>query len=238
LWGFSITILGAFISLARAVFLAFPVAAAGVTWMAARKGRLQMRGLVALAGAIVTILLLFGPVVLQFVQERFSSLDLSEIGEDESTARRVVGITVALSDVREHPWFGTGTNSFRLLFDWADYWPLPETLEGNEDERGAWIGNTPVRILHDTGVLGLAIFAGFLSTLFLAVRRAVRRAQPSLRMILIALASGLILYVITFQATDATTLSFAWIHIGLMAAATTIVQRQRSGSASSESVLL
>jgi hypothetical protein len=227
LWGFSITILGAFISLARAVFLAFPVAAAFVTWLGVKKARLQARGLVALGAAVVAVLLIFGPVVLHSVQERFSTLDLSEIGEDESTARRLVGITVALTDIKDHPLLGTGTNSFRLLFNWADYWPLPKTIEGDEDERGAWIGNTPVRILHDTGLLGFTMFGGFLLTLLSALRREVRAAQPAVRMIIIALASGLILYAITFQATDATTLSFAWIHIGLLATATTIVQRQR-----------
>jgi len=238
LWGFSITILGAFISLARAVFLAFPVAAAFVTWLAVKKARLQARGLVALGAAAVAVLLIFGPLVLHSVQERFSTLDLSEIGEDESTARRLVGITVALTDIRDHPWFGTGTNSFRLLFDWADYWPLPKTIEGDEDERGAWIGNTPVRILHDTGLLGFTMFAGFLFTLLSATRRALQHAQPSVRMIMIALSSGLILYAITFQATDATTLSFAWIHIGLMATATTIVQRDGVESASAPPALL
>jgi hypothetical protein len=238
LWGFSITILGTFISLARAVFLAFPIAGAFVTWLAARKGRFQMRGMLALAGVLVAVLLLFGPVILQSLQERFSTLNASEIGEDETTARRLVGITVALSDVGAHPWFGTGTNSFRLLFDWADYWPLPQTLEGDEDERGAWIGNTPVRILHDTGIIGLTVFGGFLLTLLSAVRRAVRHAQPSVRMIMIALASGLILYAITFQATDATTLSFAWIHIGLIATATTVVQKEQSGSGSSQPALI
>lgn len=224
LWGFSITILGAFISLARAVFLGFPIAAAFVTWMAARKGRFQMRGVFALAGVLVVVALLFSPVILQSVQERFSTLNASEIGEDETTARRLVGITVALSDVGTHPWLGTGTNSFRLLFDWADYWPLPETLAGEEDERGAWIGNTPVRILHDTGIVGFAVFLAFLSTLLLEVRRVIRDAPDSIRVILIALLAGLALYAITFQVTDATNLSFAWIHIGLLAAATTVAR--------------
>jgi O-antigen ligase len=232
LWGFSIAILGSFISLARAVFLAFPVAVAFITWFAARKGRVQVKALAAVGGAIVAVLLLFGPFLVEEVQDRFSTLDFSEIGQDESTARRVIGITVALSDVKEHPWFGTGANSFRLLFDWEDYWPVPQTIEGNDDERGAWIGNTPVRILHDTGVLGLGLFAGFLWTLFVSLRGAVRSAKPALRMIMIALSTGLILYAITFQATDATTLSFAWIHIGLLAAAAAIVQRQPSESAS------
>jgi hypothetical protein len=224
LWGFSITILGASISLARAVFLAFPVAAAFVIWLAAKKGRFQMRGVVALAGVLVALSLLFGPVVLQSVQERFSTLNASEIVEDDSTTRRLVGITFALTDIGTHPWLGTGTNSFRLLFDWADYWPLPETLQGDEDERGAWIGNTPVRILHDTGIVGFAVFLAFLSNLLLEVRRVIRSAPDSIRLILIALLAGLALYAITFQVTDATNLSFAWIHIGLLAAATTVAR--------------
>ena len=130
LWGFSITILGAFISLARAVFLAFPFAAAFVTWLAARKGRFQMRGVVALAGVLAVVSVAFRPRHPAFRARALQHPKrVGDYGEDETTARRLVGITVALSDVGTHPWLGTGTNSFRLLFDWADYWPLPETLQ-------------------------------------------------------------------------------------------------------------
>ena len=72
--------------------------------------------------------------------------------------------------------------------------------------------------------MGFAVFLAFLSTLLLEVRRVIRDAPDSIRVILIALLAGLALYAITFQVTDATNLSFAWIHIGLLAAATTVAR--------------
>jgi len=224
LYGVLIAFSGALISLARAALLALPLLAVLLIWLAVRKRRVRVRGLALLATGLVAGLLLFGPMVIGLVEERFSTLDLSQVQTDETTARRVVGIKVAMSDVMDHPWLGTGANSFRLMFDWNDYWPSPETAAGELDERGAWIGNTEVRVLHDTGVVGLVVGLAFVVNLLLEVRAVIRRASDSVRVILIALMAGIALYAITFQATDATTLSFGWIHIGLLAAATTVVR--------------
>ena len=232
LWGFLIALLGVMISLARAVLIAFPLVAGLVTLLAVRKGRIHLRGLAVLGGTVLVVLLLLSPVIFSFVRERFSTLDASDIQSDESAARRLVGFSVALSDVAEHPLLGTGANSFRLLFDWADYWPVPDTLEGLPDERGAWIGNTIVRVLHDTGIAGFATMAGFLITLMREMRRVIRTSSDSVRFVSIALLAGLGLYAITFQTTDGTTLSFAWVHTGLLATAIAIAGRPNHGELS------
>lgn len=232
LWGFLIALLGALISLARAVLIAFPLVAVLVTVLAVRKGRMNLRGLTVLAGIVLAVLLLLSPLILNFVQERFSTLDVSDIQTDSTTARRLIGFSVAFSDVAEHPLLGTGANSFRLLFDWEDYWPVPETIEGLPDERGAWIGNTVVRVLHDTGVVGFIMVAGFLITLIKEMRRVIRTSSHSVRVVVIALLAGLGLYSITFQTTDATTLSFAWVHTGLLATAIAIAGRPTHGEVS------
>jgi O-antigen ligase len=230
--GVLIALLGTFVSLARAALLASPLAAGLLIWLAVKQGRVRVRGLTLLAAAVIAVLLVISPLVLGIVEERFSTLDLSDVSTDESTARRVVGISAAMSDIRAHPWFGTGANSFRLLFDWNDYWPTPVTAEGELDERGAWIGNTTVRVLHDTGIVGFAVFLAFLSKLVLEVRKVIRDASDSTRVVLIALLAGLALYAITFQVTDATNLSFAWIHIGLLAAATTVASGRKRNTLS------
>ncbi len=99
-------------------------------------------------------------------------------------------------------------------------------MQGENDVAG-WVGNTPLRILHDTGVVGLVIFLAFLWTLARAVRQAVRKAEYQTRTILTALSAGLLLYAITFQATEATILAFTWVHLGLLAAAVKVVQLSR-----------
>lgn len=222
--GVLIALLGTLVSLARAALLALPVAASFLIWLAVKQGRVRVRGLAFLATAAIAVFLLISPFLLDLVQQRFSTLSLSDVSEDESTARRIVGITGAMNDITAHPWLGSGTNSFRLLFDWNDYWPIPPTAEGELDERGAWIGNTVVRVLHDTGIVGFAVFSMFLVTLVLEVRKIIRDTSNSVRVAVIALLAGLALYAITFQVTDATNLSFAWIHIGLLAAATTVAR--------------
>ena len=116
---------------------------------------------------------------------------------------------------------GTGmAQAFQLFFDWDDYLP---GMQGENDVAG-WVGNTPLRILHDTGIIGLAIFLGFLIALARAVRKAVRNAGHDSRTIMIALSAGLVLYAITFQATEATILAFTWVHLGLLAAAVKVIQ--------------
>ncbi|MGH9537761.1 MAG: hypothetical protein ACRD3H_07545, partial [Terriglobales bacterium] len=104
-----------------------------------------------------------------------------------------------------------------------------------ESEAGGWVGNTPLRILHDTGVVGLAIFLLFLGFLARGVQKAIRIASPQTQTVLIALAAGLLLYAITFQATEATILAFTWVHLGLIAAAVRLVKRTHSISEASPS---
>jgi O-antigen ligase len=135
-------------------------------------------------------------------------------------------MAVAAEDVKAHPVLGTGTASFQLFFDWDDYIPA---MKG-DSEAGGWVGNTPLRILHDTGLVGLAIFLLFLGFLARAVQKSVRTASASTRPVLLALSAGLLLYAITFQATEATILAFSWVHLGLLAAAVRLVERSNSMS--------
>jgi hypothetical protein len=90
------------------------------------------------------------------------------------------------------------------------------------DEPG-WISNTPLRILHDTGIVGLIAFLLFSVMLYAAARRALRLVTGRTAAAVTALLGGSVLYAITFQATEATMLAFTWIHIGLLAAAVTIL---------------
>jgi oligosaccharide repeat unit polymerase len=223
-FGFAVTMLGTIISLARSVFLAFPVAALFVVWIALRKGQLQLRKLLPMALGAVLVLLITSPFILGVVRERFSTIDPAQLASDSTTLYRIVQIAAALKDVQAHPILGTGTASFQLFFDWNDY--IPGMREETDDAAG-WVSSTPVRILHDTGLVGLIIFTGFLGSLAAAVYKAGHVAGPQTKVALMALSAGLLLYAITFQATEATILAFTWVHLGLLAAAVALVQSSR-----------
>jgi hypothetical protein len=77
--------------------------------------------------------------------------------------------------------------------------------------------------LHDTGAIGLAIFLAFLVKLLREGVKTLKRTRnrEDLRNIG-ALLSGWVVLLVAFQATDATTMAFPWVHLGLLAAATRI----------------
>ena len=220
IWGMALCLLGALISLARSVLLALPIAAAFVLWIVYKSGRVQFRSLVRLALVMGVLALIVSPFILNFVVERFSSIDLEEFSSDSSTLTRLVQTAVGVEDVRAHPILGTGTDSFQLFFDWDDYMPGM----GGDTGAGGWLGNTPLRILHDTGIIGLSIFLLFLGSLASAARKAFKIGDLQTKTVLLALSGGLILYAITFQATEATMLAFTWVHFGLLAAVVEIVR--------------
>ena len=128
-------------------------------------------------------------------------------------------MVVAVQDVQAHPLLGTGTASFQLLFNWLDY---------QGEDLGGWVGNTPLRILHDTGVISL--------TIFLAVRwfPPVDGSQDNSQFFrrtgiaIIALEAGLLVYAITFQSSEASLLAFTWAHFGLLSTAIATAQPRHS----------
>ena len=67
--------------------------------------------------------------------------------------------------------------------------------------------------MHDTGIVGFGLFAGFLLSLGLAARKILRTVEaPELLALLVACG----VYLLTFQATEGTLLGFSWVHLGLI----------------------
>jgi O-antigen ligase len=82
-----------------------------------------------------------------------------------------------------------------------------------------WIGNTEMRVLHDTGALGLGVFLLFLLALAVGARKILKRkSNPELTALLFAA----LVYCISYQATEGTLLAFTWIHLGLIGCALSI----------------
>jgi len=109
-------------------------------------------------------------------------------------------------DIATLPMLGNGTASFQLGFDYKDFG------YGDVDVNG-WIGNTELRILHDTGIIGLAVFAWFL---FWVAVKGVRIIRSDPDPGLIGLVLSAVVYCISFQATEGSMMTFPWIHIGLI----------------------
>jgi hypothetical protein len=216
--GVTLGLVGAFISLARSVLLALPVPVVILLWVSFKKGHFQLRRLLPIAIGVALVLVMLSPLLLDYAQERFSTLGVSDDSTDYTTAGRLLQMEIALENVSEHPLFGQGTSSFQLLFRMSDL----GIFVNYEDDDIGWISNTPVRVLHDTGVVGLVVFLIFLGTLARYTFRAIGVATRRTKMSIVALSAGLLLYAITFQATEATLLTFTWIHLGLLAAAATV----------------
>jgi O-antigen ligase len=142
-------------------------------------------------------------------------VDISDISADDDTRVRVLTLGLAADGMIEHPILGNGTSSYQLQFSAADI--------GGGEEAG-WIGNTELRVLYDTGSVGLVLFTGFLFYLILGVKRHLKKENvPELEALTIA---GL-LYCVSFQFTEGTLLAFCWVHLGLLAAGLGVFQGLR-----------
>jgi O-antigen ligase len=216
--GLTVCLVAVFFSLARAALLGLPIPVLVLFWISFKKGQFQLRRLLPVGIGIGLVLLLLSPLLIEYVTTRFSTIDLSSASTDVTVAGRMIQMAAAVDDVKVHPIFGTGTSSFQLLFKLADL----GIYVNYEDNDIGWISNSPLRILHDTGIVGLAFFLAFLGTLARTTYRALRTATFSTKLSIAALLAGLLLYAITFQVTEATLLSFTWWHLGLLAAAASV----------------
>ncbi len=221
---FFVGVLATVLSFSRAALAALVVAAAWAYWRArrardAREGRGRLATLVL---AVVLILLIVVPAVGGVVQERFASLFAEGRLGEESAIGRVIEAQEALQEFSEHRVIGTGTASLQLSFDWGKYVP-------DWSDHFGWVGNMTVRILHDTGLLGIAVFLGFVGSLGWKIRLALRGRSGQTPM-LIALSAGALLYAISFQATDATLSAFPWVHMGLLASGAILLKESKESA--------
>jgi len=151
------------------------------------------------------------PAVAPQYIERFNTVDIGEPAMDPNTLTRVVQVSTAFDEVTKHPFMGGGTSSFQLAFDWQSL--------GEDWEEQGWIGNTEMRVLHDTGIVGLAVFVAFLLLLYRQSRKVLKsESSPEL----VALLASAVVYCVSFQATEGTLLAFSWVHLGLIGCAISI----------------
>lgn len=206
--GYAVALAALAISLSRGALGATLVGFFAVFLVGRRKRLLTKKSVGALVIATMCALVVVLPVVFQHYTERFSTVDIADPTADPNTMTRVVQATTAVDEVLKHPVLGGGTSSFQLAWDWQSM--------GTDWEDQGWIGNTELRVLHDTGLVGLAVFVGFLVSL---VRNSWKVLEHETNPYLIALLAAALVYSISFQATEGTLLAFFWVHVGLIGCA-------------------
>lgn len=215
LTGFFVTSLAMFLSFSRATLLAFFVVAG---WMLLRAkpsgGRGRSKKLLFVAiGMLVALVALGATTAGGLLKQRFADLASTGLAGDDTTIVRSFTIYEALQDVPKHPIVGSGASSLQLTFDIAQYIP--------GWDRPIWIGTFAIRVLHDSGILGLLALTGFFVSVWMKTRTSLRN-KVGHSSVLLGLWAGTMLYSITFQATDGTILAFSWIQVGLLASAATL----------------
>lgn len=112
----------------------------------------------------------------------------------------------------DHPVFGNGTFSYSYL--------NPEDILFEGPGGAAWISNVFLLVLHDTGIVGMAVFLGFLWAVFRESRLTAREGgDQRLKTHAIAFKVAFLGLLVAFQATSAFYYGYTWILIGLIAAA-------------------
>lgn len=211
--GIGITYAAAAISLSRAAIAGGFLAVLVLLYCGRQLQIIRKRALVAVGVTVLAVSLILAPFLVPMYVERFSTLSVTDYSED-TLVSRVTSFALAFEDIIEHPVLGTGTASFQVTFDWTQI--DPDAVEGG------WIGNSEIRILHDTGVLGLATFIAFTLFLFIPCWKLLRR---EFHVELLALAVASLVYCVSFQATEGTLMAFFWVHLGLISCALAL-QRQ------------
>src|SRR5205807_8520754 len=119
-----------------------------------KRQTIDQKMLAEMAAATLCIATLTAPVLITAYSERFSTVEIGDPTADANTVTRLVEFAMAWDGITQHPIAGNGTASFQLAFSWSDVEPGTEAA--------GWIANTEVRVLYDTGILGLGIFMSFL----------------------------------------------------------------------------
>lgn len=209
--GFLIASLATVLSYSRAALIALICSTLWVSWKT-RHSR-NANGRIRLVTSLLSFIFIFVIVIYAaggVLQKRLENLYYEGITEEMAISRFLV-LQEALMDIPGHFLLGYGTASLNLSFDWGRY--IPEWAGDNP-----WIGNTPIRIMHDTGFIGLSVFFGFFVAVWWKLRH-IWKKEGVRDGLTLGLAAGLLLYGISFEFTDGSILAFFWVHLAFLASA-------------------
>lgn len=127
---------------------------------------------------------------------------------------RLIEWQTAIADIRTSPVIGLGVNAYSF------YHPSTGT-----DQRPAYIGNLWVRVLYESGLVGLVLFAGFIFAV-LWPTRALFWSRGDLSSVARAFTFGWASLGIAYIGTDSMLLMWPWLLLGLTRAAHLLAERQ------------
>jgi len=205
---FTLTALAMLLSLTRGAWLGFGV---GGVFILLFLGKLRLRNLLVLivGGALVLVVLHYvNPGgAFEDVWQRLGTFNTAS--EDINVVSRLTNSELALQDWRESRWLGWGTDGFHINH--------PEVLSA--------LPSPQLNALHDTGLLGVTLFAVLLLAVLGRSFAAVMGAddQPE-RALLLALLCSFLGLLVAYQSTDAFWLGFTWVQLALLMGAAGIVE--------------
>ena len=229
MWGFAVSTVGLLLSLARQAWVCLIFVGGGVIlyslrgtkpdWRAAfgkeaHTSNIQWKRL-AFIGIGIFIALVIALAAMRGLSGRLATLSLREAADDPTVVRRAGLIALAMDDIQQHPLVGLGTSSFQLLYLGDD-----DSYQGVGQ---AWLGSFFFRVMHDTGIVGTVLLGWFIVNLGRRAWRILLKRQ-STNTGVGALLAGTIVLVIAYQLTDASTLAFTWVHLGLLATGVRIAE--------------
>jgi hypothetical protein len=223
--GFALSTVGLLLSLARQAWVCLIFVGGAVVLYSLRgtkagnvkeahTNKIQWKRL-AFIGTGILIALVIALAAMRDLSGRLATLSVSEAADDPTVVRRAGLIALAIDDIQRHPLVGLGTSSFQLLYLGDD-----DSYQGVGQ---AWLGSLFFRVVHDTGVVGMVLLGWFILNL---ARRAWRilLLRKSTYTGVGALLAGAVVMVIAYQLTDASTLAFTWIQLGLLATGVRIAE--------------
>jgi len=165
----------------------------------------------AVAVVIVAVALVFSPgdtgALLRFKLSNLVNL------ESQTAVVRALVYGLAIDQVTTHPIVGWGTFTFApLVAQGVDFQQFTNW-------KNLWIGNYLLLALHDTGVIGLALWCGMLWSIIARALRAIRALRtpaPGASDVTLALTTAVVTMLIPFLATNGFSLGFPWLLIGLL----------------------
>jgi O-antigen ligase len=203
--GLGLTLMGITLSLARQGWVCLIFVGGMILLFNLRRRGIQRKRLV------LVVLGLSGALTLAVMAMSTEESDrLEQMDQDPTVMRRAGLVALAMDDIEEHPIVGLGSSSFQLLYIGED-----DSYQGVGD---AWLGTLAFRIQHDTGLIGTVFLGWFILNLARRVWRVQRRTK-SKDLAVGALSAGAMVMLIAYQLTDASTLAFTWVHLGLLATA-------------------
>ncbi|OQY84284.1 MAG: hypothetical protein B6D41_15885 [Chloroflexi bacterium UTCFX4] len=199
--GIAVTLLAVALSLTRTAWIGLAVGLLLIFLFSPRRRWALVFGGAALAlvaGALVASSALAGG------GGALADFSAARLLTSQSVFFRLESYARAWQGFAAQPLFGNGANVFAQKYT---------TAAGTRD----WVSNLVLLTLHDTGITGLALLGGWLTSLGVATGRALKRSG-SLRPFLLALTIAYVSLLVCYLATNVFWLGWNWVYLGLLAA--------------------